>query len=223
MIGRPASNGPLVLAAEIHVQQPFMHLNDAILQTGANPQLVALDRKHQRRLRVGWDVRIVELHQTAQRRDDDGARPGEANLLRDVRRVTNREVAIVERDVLTLAVLDERLDGRFDQADATVVAVLRNVLREIVDATEPGPIVRGQDDVHRVPLVQDDLGPEVGHAERDRPPVIAIRRIADERGTRVGALTNENHGAAARETGAATNHAWDRRARTPRMRESTTR
>ena len=86
-----------MLAAEVHVDQPFVDLMHAVLQAGGDAQLVALDRQDQRRLHLERDLDVVELHQAAQRGDDDRARPGQAHLARDRGLVADGEVPVVQR------------------------------------------------------------------------------------------------------------------------------
>jgi hypothetical protein len=93
-------------------------------------------------------VHAIELHQTAQRGDDDRARAGEADLPRNRRLVSDRESPIVKRQVPRLTMLDEPLDGRFDQPDAAVVAVQAHVAGELVHRIESRAVIVGQHDLH---------------------------------------------------------------------------
>jgi hypothetical protein len=55
--------------------------------------------------------------------------------------VAHGKVAVRQRQLICLAVVNKPFDGGFDQPDATVVAVQFHVLDQVVDGTEPGPVV----------------------------------------------------------------------------------
>ena len=53
------------------------------------PQLLLLDEQHERWLHLERELDVVELHQAAQRGDDDRAGAGEADLPRNRRLVAH--------------------------------------------------------------------------------------------------------------------------------------
>ncbi len=186
-------NQLLVLPAEVHIDQNLVRLRHAILQARRHVQLVALHRQHERRLHHQRNLDVVEVHQAPQRGRDDGARSGQANLARDVGVVSDGKVLIVERHAGGAAIVDEPLDGGFDQPDAAVVAVQGDIARQVVDAAKPGAVLFGQHDLDGVPLVEDHLRREIAHDQRDRPAVVPVGGIAHERGPRVRALPDDDH------------------------------
>src|SRR4029450_8478693 len=104
------------LGGEVHVNQPFVDLNNAVLQPGGDAQLVGPHGEGQLPLDLARDGHAVEVHQTAEGGDDDGAGAGQADLPRNVAVIADGEVALVQGKPLADAVLDELLDGRLDQA-----------------------------------------------------------------------------------------------------------
>ena len=148
-------------------------------------------QQDERRLRFDRNLHVVEVHQAAQRRHDDGARAGKAHLARNRGLVPHREVPVVQPHPHGTAVLHEPLDRRLDQADAAVVAVQADIACQVVHRVEAGAVVVGEHDLDGVPLVQHHLRPEIADADRNRLAVIAVGWIAEQAGARVGALTGE--------------------------------
>src|SRR5205807_9304583 len=90
-------------------------------------------------------------------------------------------------------VLDEFPDGGFQQPHAAVVAVQLDVAGEGLDRLEAHPVLAGRHDFDVLPLVEDDLGAEVAHAERDGLAVVAVGRVADQPGPGIGLATEDKH------------------------------
>ena len=116
------------LLGEVHVDQALVDLDDAVLKPGGNVQFLRLGGQDQVGLNVLGDADAVEGHQGPQARRDDGAGAGQADAVRDVRVVADREVLVVQLDLVFLAVVVEPLDRGLQQADAAVVAVQPHVL-----------------------------------------------------------------------------------------------
>src|SRR5258706_719792 len=128
------------LAIEIHVDDAFIRLDDAILKAGADSELFLLDRERQPGEKVLGDFHVVELHEGAEGRDDDRAVAGEADESGAIGFEGDREVAVLELDIIVVAVIAEALDGGFDEAHATVVAVERYVAEEGLDIVESAEV-----------------------------------------------------------------------------------
>src|SRR5207253_11480491 len=108
----------------------------------------------------------------------DGTGAREPDLARDVAVIAHREIALVQRETLAVAELDELLDGRLDQAQPAVVAVQLDVTDEVLDRAETTVVLLGPDQLDVLPLVEDDLGTEVAHAQRYGLAVVAVGRVA---------------------------------------------
>src|SRR5262249_53604522 len=111
------------LPAKIHVDKAFVDLDHAVLQPRGDAQFFHFDGKGQRRLHWARDGDAVEFAQATQRGDDDGAGTGKAYLTRDVALIADREIAVVQRQIVPNTVFDELLDCRLDQPHAAVVSV----------------------------------------------------------------------------------------------------
>src|SRR5262249_20326378 len=79
------------------------------------------------------------------------------------------------------------------EPDAAVVAVQVYVPHQVLHRAEAVLVLVGPDDLEVLPLVEDDLGPEVAHDQRDGLAVVAVGRVADQAGPGVGALPQEPH------------------------------
>ena len=185
-----------LLPREVHVDQPLVDLDHAVLEPGGDAQLVGLHRQDQGRLDALGDFDPVKFHQAAEGGHDDRARAGQPDLPWDVALVADREVSIVEPETLLLAILDESLYGGLHQADAAVIAVQVDVLRKLFNGSEPAVIFLAEDDLHLVPFVKRRFGPVVADDERDRLAGVAVGRVSDQPRPGVGPLADQEHGPA---------------------------
>ena len=170
---------------EIHVNRRFVDLRHAILESGLDAEFVELDRQHKigkDRLR---DFDLEEADHGPHGGSDDSGGPGHSEAVRDIRLVAEREVVVAERDVRIPAVGVERLHAGFEQADAAVVAELRDAAREVGHVLIGVVIQHGRQDFEAGRLVQRDLGAVVAEHECDGLAEIPVGRIADERGARI--------------------------------------
>ena len=168
------------LLGEVHVDQALVDLDDAVLKPGGNPQFARLGGQDQVGLDVLGDADAVEGHQGPQARRDDGAGAGQAHAVRNIRAVPDREVLVVQLDLVFLAVVVELLDRGLQEADAAIVAVQPHVLHQARDAVEAGAVLLAGQDLQLRRLVQDDLRAEIAEGEGDRLAEVSIRGIAHQ-------------------------------------------
>src|SRR5207249_14458 len=119
---------------------------------------------------------------------------GQAHLPGNVALVADGEIPLVKGVSLSQAILDKFLDGRLDQPHAAIVAVQLHVADQLVDRAKPALILIGPNQLHILPFVEHDFRAEIADDEGERLAVIAIGRVADEAGSGVGPVTQEQHG-----------------------------
>ena len=174
-----------VFLIEVHIDRGLVDLRYAVLKPGLDAEFIELDRQHEIREYRLRDFDLEEPdHGTHGGRDDRG-RPGHAEPVRDVRLVAQREVVVGKRNVLPRAVGVKCLHAGFEQADAAVVAELRDATREICHALIGVVIQHGRQDFEAGRFVQRDLGAVVAEHECDGLAEIPVRGVANERGARI--------------------------------------
>ena len=178
---------------EIHVHQPFVDLDDAVLHAGGHAQLLALHRQRQRGLHVAGDFHPVKLHQRTQDGHDDRAGTGQPHLAGNVALVAKREVAIVQPTAFLPAILGKTLHRRLHQPQAAVIAVQADLADQLVQRAVAAFILPAGHQLQAVGFRQRRLGPEVPHDDRQRLAEIAVRRVADQAGPGVCSLADRAH------------------------------
>jgi len=192
---------PLVLAVaaalhqappQVHVHQAVVGLRDAVLQTGRNAQFPGFHRQDE----VGefWqgDPDSVKAAQCAKARGDDGAGACQADRPGDVGGVFEREAAVREAQAGRRRVIVKSLDGGLQEAQAAVIAVQPYISHERLEVGKHREVAVGRKNLDARRLVQGDLRTKVEKGERDRAAEIAVRRVADQSGTRMGMGANQH-------------------------------
>ena len=123
---------------------------------------------------------------------DDRGRARHAEAVRDVRLVAQREVVVAELDMLLHAVGVEGLHAGLEQADAAVVAELRDAAREVGHVFVGVVVEHGRQDLEAGRFVERDLGAVVAEHECDGLAEVAVGGVADERGTGVCFFSNDH-------------------------------
>ena len=64
-----------------------------------------------------------------------------------MRFIADREIALVKLKIVFAAIIDEALDGGFDQTNAAIIPVQPNVLGQVMDGPEAGAIISRLNDI----------------------------------------------------------------------------
>ena len=180
-------------AVEVHEDDTFEGLDDAILQASGDAEFVVFDAEDEGGQEVGRDFDLIELHEGAPAGGDDGAGAGHADLRGDIAGVTESEIATVEGNFFADAIVVEAFDGGFQKTDAAIVAELADIAGEGVDAREDGVVAFGGLDGEFGAFEKGDFRPVVADDEGDGFTKVTVRGIADETGASVG-FGGDEHG-----------------------------
>ena len=182
-----------VVLVEVHVDRRLVGLRHTVLKSCLDAEFIKLDGKHKIRQDRLRNIDLEEPDHGAHGGRDDCGRTGHAEAVRDVRLIAQREVIVTELDVLLHAVGVEGFHAGFEQADAAVVAELRDAAREVRHVLVGIVIQHGRQDLEVGRFIERDLGAVVAEHERDGLAEISVGRVADERGARI-CLFTDDHG-----------------------------
>ena len=173
------------ILGEIHVHQPFVDLDHAVLRTGRYAQFPGLRLQRELGLHGGRNFHRIVLAQRAQRRDDDRARPAHAQAQRNGGLVLDGKIPVRQLNPLLAAIIHEAHDQRLNNADASVVAAPARVGVQILQAFEHRHIGLRRRDLQARRGIEQNAGAEIPHQKGNRFSEISVARVPQQPGPRV--------------------------------------
>ncbi|MPN02530.1 hypothetical protein SDC9_149746 [bioreactor metagenome] len=183
-----------VVAVEVHIDWDVVGLRHPVLKPRRNVQLVPLGGEDHVGEHRRSELDMVEFHHRPHRGGDDRRRPRQPEPVRNRARIADREVLLLQPDLLRVAEVVEFLHRRLEQPDAAVVAVLFDIRRERVDAGEYIVVALRRQEFEFGRFVKFHFRLVVAEDEGDGFAVVAVGGISDQRRARVGDGSDDHAG-----------------------------
>ena len=182
-----------MFALEIHEDQTFIRLRDAILQTAFDFQFFALGRQHPVGQNCRCDFDFEKLHQRAKSRGDDARTARHPDAARNRGLVANRKIALRQPNLVRRAIIVEFFQRSLDQTQAAIITETAHIARERIERIEAHVIFDAGQNLQRRPFIKHDRRGKIAHRVGERFAEITVGRVARECGARESLSSNALH------------------------------
>jgi len=112
---------------EVHVYQPLVDLDDAVLQSCGDLQLVLFGAQNEIGLHRSGDADTIKRHQCPQTCGNNRAGTGQTHPVRNVGIVADGKILVMQIDLVAPAIITEPFYRRLQQPDAAIITMQLDV------------------------------------------------------------------------------------------------